>query len=47
MDFAITTIKKINMNKQKFMHYAFQVVITTFGTSVAGLIVYTIVYLKY
>jgi len=30
-------------NKQKFMHYAFLTVLYSFGTSVAGLIVYTIV----
>ena len=30
-------------NKQKFMHYAFQTVLYGFGTSVAGLIVYTFI----
>jgi hypothetical protein len=30
-------------NKQKFMHYAFQTVLYGFGSSVAGLIVYTMV----
>ena len=30
-------------NKQKFMHYAFLTVLYSFGTSVAGLIVYTFV----
>jgi hypothetical protein len=28
---------------QKFMHYAFLTVLYTFGTSVAGLIIYTFV----
>ena len=31
------------MNKQKFMHYAFQTILYSFGTSVAGLIVYTFI----
>ena len=30
------------MSKQKIMHYAFKTVLNAFGTSVAGLIVYTI-----
>ena len=30
-------------NTQKFMHYAFLTVLYGFGTSVAGLIVYTMV----
>ena len=30
-------------NTQKFMHYAFLTVLYGFGTSVAGLIVYTLV----
>ena len=39
----IININNNNMknNKQKFMHYAFLTVLYSFGTSVAGLIVYT------
>jgi|TARA_R110002167_G_scaffold33480_2_gene107593 hypothetical protein len=30
------------MNKQKFMHYAFEVVMAAFGVSVAGLVIYSV-----
>ena len=34
---------KINMNKQKFMHYAFQTIMVGLGAATAGMIVFTFV----
>ena len=34
---------KINMNKQKFMHYAFQTILIGIGATTAGLIVFTFI----
>ena len=34
---------KINMNKQKFMHYAFQTILFGVGATTAGMIVFTFI----
>ena len=40
MAFVTYIIKKINMNKQKFMHYAVQTVLVGLGTMTAGMIIF-------
>ena len=43
MVFVTYIIKKINMNKQKFMHYAIQTILFGLGATTAGMIVFTFI----
>ena len=43
MDFAIITIKKTNMNKQKFMHYVMLTFTYGIGVGTIGLLAFTLV----